>query len=273
MLWANLHLLFWLSLIPFVTGWMGENDFATLPVALYGVNLFMAGLAYYVLERTLIAAQGKESRLEMAVGAEIKGWASVGIYFAGIVATLLWTPWIGLGLYALVALMWLLPDRRIERALGRPMTAHGTLVPPEEKAALAAMMPDYIAEMARFVPGVRAGQPYPDFDLYWSEPNSRWPFWLNVDNTRAGFALVDHDAGSMRMAEFFVARPYRRRRVGQSAARRLIARFPGQWRITQRESNGPGIAFWHRVLDGFVAYDEVTTTTDAVRREQRFTFP
>ena len=73
------------------------------------------------------------------------------------------------------------------------------------------------------------------------------------------------------MAEFFVARPIGASGVGLGAARRLIARFPGRWRITQRESNGPAIAFWHRVLDGFVAYDEVTTTTDAVRREQRFT--
>ena len=73
-LWANLHLLFWLSLVPFVTGWMGENEFATIPVAVYGFDLLMAALAYYVLERTLIAAQGKDSRLKMAVGAEIKGW-------------------------------------------------------------------------------------------------------------------------------------------------------------------------------------------------------
>jgi TMEM175 potassium channel family protein len=79
----------------------------------------MAALSYYVLERTLITAQGKDSRLHMAVGAEIKGWISVGIYVAGILATLAWTPWIGLGLYAFVALMWLVPDRRIERVLGR----------------------------------------------------------------------------------------------------------------------------------------------------------
>ena len=118
-LWANLHILFWLSLIPFVTGWMGENEFATLPVAVYGFDLLMAALAYYVLERTLIAAQGKDSRLKMAVGAEIKGRVSVGIYVAGILVALLWTPWVSLGLYALVALMWLVPDRRIERALNR----------------------------------------------------------------------------------------------------------------------------------------------------------
>jgi uncharacterized membrane protein len=118
-LWANLHVLFWLSLIPFTTGWMGENDFAWLPVAVYGFNLMMAGLAYYVLERSLIAAQGKDARLAMAVGAEIKGWVSVAFYFAGILAAWFWTPWVALGLYAFVALMWLIPDRRIERVLGR----------------------------------------------------------------------------------------------------------------------------------------------------------
>lgn len=118
-LWANLHILFWLSLVPFTTAWMGENEFATLPVALYGFDLFMAALAYYVLERTLIAAQGPESRLKMAVGAEIKGWISNACYLAGIVIALTWTPWVCLGLYTVVALMWLIPDRRIERALSR----------------------------------------------------------------------------------------------------------------------------------------------------------
>jgi uncharacterized membrane protein len=116
-LWANLHLLFWLSLIPFVTGWMGENDFATVPVVIYGADLLFAALAYYVLERTLIAAQGEGSRLKMAVGAEIKGWISVACYVAGILAALFLAPWIALALYALVALMWLIPDRRIERTL------------------------------------------------------------------------------------------------------------------------------------------------------------
>jgi uncharacterized membrane protein len=77
-LWANLYLLFWLSLIPFVTGWMGENEFATVPVAVYGFDLLMAALAYYLLERALIAAQGPESRLKMAIGAELKGWVSIG---------------------------------------------------------------------------------------------------------------------------------------------------------------------------------------------------
>ena len=118
-LWANLHILFWLSLIPFVTGWMGENDFARIPVAVYGVDLVLTALAYYLLERALIAAQGKDSRLEMAVGGEIKGWVSVAVYVAGILAASFWLPWVALGLYALVALMWLIPDRRIEKVLGR----------------------------------------------------------------------------------------------------------------------------------------------------------
>jgi uncharacterized membrane protein len=119
-LWANLHLLFWLSLIPFVTGWMGENHFASLPVALYGLDLLLCAFAYYILERTLIAASGGgESRLAMAVGAEIKGWISIVFYVAGILMALFWTPWLGLACYAFVAAMWLVPDRRIERSLGR----------------------------------------------------------------------------------------------------------------------------------------------------------
>ncbi len=118
-LWANLHLLFWLALVPFVTGWMGENGFARAPVTLYGVDLLMSAIAYYILERTLIAAQGEDTRLEMAVGGEIKGVVSVALYLAGIVVTLLWTPWIALALYAIVAVMWFVPDRRIERMIGR----------------------------------------------------------------------------------------------------------------------------------------------------------
>ena len=153
------------------------------------------------------------------------------------------------------------------------MQASETLVPPEEKADLAAMMHDYIADMAELIPGVRVGQGYPGFDLYWLQPGSRWPFWLKVDAARAGFALLERDERGMQIEEFFVAHPYRRRGAGLGAARRLIARFPGPWRITQRESNAPAIAFWHRVLDGFVDYDEEITSTDAVRHEQRFTYP
>ena len=105
------------------------------------------------------------------------------------------------------------------------MTASEILVPSQERADAAAMLQDYIAEMAQFAPDVRAGQAYPYFDLYWSEPDSRWPFWLKLDDARAGFAFVRRDEAGMQMAEFFVARQYRCRGVGLGAARRLIARF------------------------------------------------
>src|SRR5664279_2878549 len=119
------------------------------------------------------------------------------------------------------------------------MSAGEVLVPVAEKSALAAMMQDYIAEMAQIIPGVRVGQPYPQFDLYWSEPDSRWPFWLKVNDADAGFALVSRDtqAGLVEMEDFFVARRYRRRGIGLAAARRLIARYPGWWTITTRETN------------------------------------
>jgi uncharacterized membrane protein len=112
-LWANLHLLFWLSLIPFVTAWMDEN-FATAPVALYGVVLLMSGLAYYLLARILIRENGPESRLAKALGKDFKGVASIVIYTVAIAASL-WKPWVALGLYVLAAIMWVIPDRRIER--------------------------------------------------------------------------------------------------------------------------------------------------------------
>lgn len=136
-------------------------------------------------------------------------------------------------------------------------------VPVEEKATLAAMMRDYLVAMAAFVPDVRPDDAYPYFDLYWSEPAARWPFWLKVGNANAGFALVSRRAevGRTEMEEFFVADAYRRRGVGLAAARRLIGRFPGAWQITQRETNVGAIAFWHRVLDGFVSYEETTTRT------------
>jgi uncharacterized membrane protein len=118
-LWANLHLLFWLSIVPFLTSWMGENHFAPIPVALYGIDLLLAALAYYILERALIAAQGAQSRLKTAVGAEIKGWVSTVAYALGILSALFWTQWVALALYGIVALMWLIPDRRIERLLER----------------------------------------------------------------------------------------------------------------------------------------------------------
>ena len=115
-LWANLHLLFWLSLVPFVTGWMGENHFAALPSALYGAVLLMAALAYYALQQTIIASQGPASLLKKAVGGDWKGRLSPLFYVAAILLAFRWS-WAAQGVYVLVALIWLIPDRRIERAL------------------------------------------------------------------------------------------------------------------------------------------------------------
>ena len=116
MLWANLHLLFWLSLFPFMTGWMGSTGFAPHPAALYGMVLMMAGIAYWMLERCIIAAEGKESVLGKAVGEDRKGLVSVAIYAVAIPFAF-FGHWIAEGLYILVALIWLIPDRRIEKAL------------------------------------------------------------------------------------------------------------------------------------------------------------
>jgi uncharacterized membrane protein len=118
MLWANLHLLFWLSLFPFATGWMGENHFARVPTALYGVVLLMAAMAYYLLERAIIRAQGPESILKKAVGRDLKGKLSPVLYVLAIVATLIST-WIAEAIYVAVAMIWLIPDRRIENVLSR----------------------------------------------------------------------------------------------------------------------------------------------------------
>ncbi|MEO8153262.1 MAG: TMEM175 family protein [Rhizobacter sp.] len=116
MLWANLHLLFWLSLLPFATGWMGENHFAPAPSALYGVVLLMAAVAYWVLQQTIIAAQGPSSVLKKAVGQDWKGKLSPVLYLAGIASTF-WVQWVAMGFYVVAALIWLVPDRRVERAL------------------------------------------------------------------------------------------------------------------------------------------------------------
>jgi uncharacterized membrane protein len=113
MLWANLHLLFWLSLFPFMTGWMGENDFASAPVAGYGIVSLMAALAYYVLQRRIIARQGAGSRLAAAIGRDVKGKISPILYASGI-ALAYPVRYVALALYVVVALMWLIPDRRIE---------------------------------------------------------------------------------------------------------------------------------------------------------------
>ena len=116
MLWANLHLLFWLSLIPFATGWMGENHFAALPSSLYGVVLLMSAIAYWILERSIIASQGPDSILRKAVGRDWKGVLSPILYVIAIVAAF-WWQWVSFSLYVVVALLWLIPDRRIENTL------------------------------------------------------------------------------------------------------------------------------------------------------------
>jgi uncharacterized membrane protein len=116
MLWANLHLLFWLSLFPFATGWMGENHFAAAPSAFYGVVLLMASIAYLILQQFIIASQGPDSLLKKAVGNDWKGKISAAIYLIAI-PTAFWSQWVSQGLYVLVALVWLVPDRRIENAL------------------------------------------------------------------------------------------------------------------------------------------------------------
>ncbi len=116
MLWANLHLLFWLSLVPFTTGWMGENHFAAVPAALYGAVLLMAGIAYLILQRMIIASQGPDSLLRKAVGSDWKGKVSAALYAVAIPMAFVWH-WVSLGLYVLVALLWLIPDRRIESVL------------------------------------------------------------------------------------------------------------------------------------------------------------
>jgi len=115
-LWANLHLLFWLSLFPFVTGWMGENHFAATPTALYGVVLLMAAISYWILLRALIASEGPDSLLAKAVGKDLKGNLSVVIYAAAIPLAF-FNQWLAQAFYVAVALMWLVPDRRIEKVL------------------------------------------------------------------------------------------------------------------------------------------------------------
>jgi uncharacterized membrane protein len=118
-LWANLHLLFWLSLIPFVTSWMGENHFAARPVAAYGVVLLLAAVAYYILAHVLIALHGKDSPIAVALGRDFKGKVSVLIYAVAIPLSLLF-PSLAFAMYVLVAIMWLIPDRRIETVLVAP---------------------------------------------------------------------------------------------------------------------------------------------------------
>jgi len=115
-LWANMHLLFWLSLFPFVTGWMGENHFSCLPVAIYGFVSLMAGVAYYMLAHCLASHHGKDSAIAIALGNDVKGILSVVFYAIGIGLSFL-NPWLGFSMYIIVACMWFIPDRRIEKVL------------------------------------------------------------------------------------------------------------------------------------------------------------
>jgi len=115
-MWANLHLLFWLSLFPFVTGWMGENNFALFPSAVYGLVLLMAAIAFYLLQLTILKLEGKDSLLAKAIGHDIKGKISPILYLAAIISVLI-NPLIAQSIYVLVALMWIIPDKRIERLL------------------------------------------------------------------------------------------------------------------------------------------------------------
>ena len=122
MLWANLHLLFWLSLFPFVTAWMGENHFAAMPSALYGAVLLAAAIAYLILQQAIIASHGAESPLNAAIGKDWKSKLSLVLYTMGILSTFFWS-WVAQALYLAAVLMWLVPDRRIEKSLrshGRP---------------------------------------------------------------------------------------------------------------------------------------------------------
>ena len=120
-LWANLHLLFWLSLLPFATGWMGENHFDAVPSALYGVVLLAAAVAFWLLQRALIRSEGPDSLLRRAVGRDWKGNLSPVLYVAAIISTF-WMPWVAQAIYVGVALVWVVPDRRIEKVLAKAET-------------------------------------------------------------------------------------------------------------------------------------------------------
>ncbi|MFM7377857.1 MAG: TMEM175 family protein [Erythrobacter sp.] len=117
--WANLHLLFWLSMLPFTTGWMGENHFARLPSVLYGFNLLACAAAYYILQRQIIRHEGPDCLLARAVGNDRKGKLTWGLYSAGIAGAWFIVPWMGAVFFAIVAAIWVIPDARIERVLGR----------------------------------------------------------------------------------------------------------------------------------------------------------
>ena len=133
-LWPNLHLLFWLSLVPFVTGWMGENHFAPLPTAVYGVVLLMAAVAFTILQRTLIAQQGPGSRLATALGSDAKGKISLAMYVTAIPIAFV-NQWISDAIYVAVALLWLVPDRRIESTFSSHRPKSGRCPGPRSRSS------------------------------------------------------------------------------------------------------------------------------------------
>jgi uncharacterized membrane protein len=116
-LWANLHLLFWLSLVPFTTGWMGENHFERTPTVVYGFNLLFCGIAFTILQMTLVRNEGRDHSLAKATRGDVKGKTSLALYTGGIVAAWAFEPWAGMACFVTVALMWLVPDRRMERQI------------------------------------------------------------------------------------------------------------------------------------------------------------
>jgi uncharacterized membrane protein len=123
-LWANLHLLFWLSLVPFTTAWMSEHRFPSIPTAVYGMDLLAAAIAYYILQSTLVRGEGGQSRLREALGTDVKGKISPVLYVIGIISTFV-DRWLGVAVYVAVALIWLVPDRRVERHLSTPAVHPG----------------------------------------------------------------------------------------------------------------------------------------------------
>ncbi len=122
-LWANLHLLFWLSLIPFTTGWMGENQFATLPTVIYGINLFLCAIAYYAMQLMLVRVHGPGNPIEQALGRDLKGKASLVLYLLGIAASA-WKPGLGFAIFVGISLIWVIPDKRMEKVLRQHKTEH-----------------------------------------------------------------------------------------------------------------------------------------------------
>ncbi|MGV3636985.1 MAG: TMEM175 family protein [Flavobacteriales bacterium] len=122
-LWANLHLLFWLSLLPFTTAWMGENEFARIPMLLYGLDLLLCALAYYILQLQLAVHHGPQSAFTQALGRDVKGKASLVLNLAGLAATWFVSPWLGFATFTIVALLWLIPDSRMVRAYNEHVTA------------------------------------------------------------------------------------------------------------------------------------------------------